>query len=86
MNPLNQVSEVNKELRSRTFGYISAALGLVAGLAWNDAISFMLERLFPLSKDTIAVKFLYAVIVTTAVVILIKYLEKIINKRETETS
>jgi hypothetical protein len=74
------MNDLNKEMKSRTFGYISGALGLVAGLAWNDAITNMIETLFPLSKDTIAVKFLYAIIVTVAVVILVKYLERVINQ------
>lgn len=52
--------ELKKELRGRTLGYVSAALGLVAGLAWNDAIRAAIETIFPLSKDTIMVKFLYA--------------------------
>jgi hypothetical protein len=74
------MNDLNKEMKSRTFGYISGALGLVAGLAWNDVITNMIETLFPLSKDTIAVKFLYAIIVTVAVVILVKYLERVINQ------
>jgi hypothetical protein len=72
-------NEMNKELRSKTFGYISGALGLVAGLAWNDAISNMINVLFPLSKDTVAIKFLYAAIVTVAIVVLVRYLEKMIS-------
>ncbi|PIQ66910.1 MAG: hypothetical protein COV95_01600 [Candidatus Zambryskibacteria bacterium CG11_big_fil_rev_8_21_14_0_20_40_24] len=59
---------------------MSAAFGLVAGLAWNDAIKEFIEVIFPLSKDTVAVKFLYAVLVTVVVVILIRYLEHIINR------
>jgi hypothetical protein len=78
------MSELKKELRGRTFGYVSAALGLVAGLAWNDAIKNMIETIFPLSKDTIMVKFLYAIIVTIAVVILIKYMDRMFNKLEPE--
>jgi hypothetical protein len=76
MNP------INKELRSQTFGYISAALGLVAGLAWNDAIKNLIETIFPLSQDTIFMKFLYAILVTIAVVMLIKYLDRMINRPE----
>jgi hypothetical protein len=76
------MNDVNKELRSKTFGYISGALGLVAGLAWNDAITNMIEALFPMAKDTVLIKFGYAVIVTVAVVILVMYLERMINKGE----
>ncbi len=69
-------------MRSRTFGYISGALGLVAGLAWNDAISNMIETLFPLSKDAVWMKFVYAIIITVAVVVLVKYLDRMINSGE----
>jgi hypothetical protein len=74
------MNEINKELRGRTFGYISAALGLVAGLAWNEAISAMINALFPIAKDTVWVKFIYAIIVTIAVVILVKYLDRMFNR------
>jgi len=74
------IHESVNEVKGRTFGYISAAFGLVAGLAWNDAIKEFIEVIFPLSKDTVAVKFLYAVLVTVVVVILIRYLEHIINR------
>lgn len=74
------MNDLRKEMKAKTFGFISGALGLVAGLAWNDAITNMINILFPMGKDTIAVKFVYAIIVTVAVVILIMYLEKMINK------
>lgn len=72
--------DLNKELKSKTFGYISGALGLVAGLAWNDAITNMIDKLFPVGKDTIMIKFVYAIIVTVAVVVLVMNLEKMINR------
>ena len=80
------MNEIKDEVRGKTFGYISAALGLVAGLAWNDAIASAIEALFPLSKDTVLVKFLYALLVTLAVIILIKYLDKIVNRGEKNES
>lgn len=76
----NYMNEIKGEVKAKTFGYISAALGLVAGLAWNDAISSMIEAAFPLSKDTVAVKFVYAAIVTIAVIILVKLLDRTINR------
>lgn len=74
-----EVSETNRELKAKTFGYVSAALGLVAGLAWNDAIASLIEAAFPLSKDTVGVKFLYAILVTVAVLFVIRYLTRITN-------
>ena len=76
------MDQIRKELKSRTLGYISAALGLVAGLAWNDAIKQLIETIFPLAKDTIAVKFLYAVLITVAVIVLISYLDRILGERD----
>lgn len=70
------VEEINKEIKGQTITYISAALGLVAGLAWNEAITALINTVFPLSKDALWVKFLYAVIVTAVVVILIRVLKK----------
>lgn len=61
---------LKKEIRTRTIGYILTALGLVAGLAWNDAIKSLIDRLFPLETDGIWVKFAYAVIITLVVIII----------------
>lgn len=76
------MNNLNKELKAKTMGYISGALGLVAGLAWNDAISNMIDALFPLSKDSIGIKFFYAILVTIVVVVLIMNIERIINREE----
>lgn len=62
--------------KGKTIGYVSAALGLVAGLAWNDAIKSAIEAVFPLGTGSIWAKFIYALLVTVAVVILLYYLNK----------
>jgi hypothetical protein len=49
---------LREELKKQTLGYIVGALGLVAGLAWNEAIKAFIEFLFPLSQDTLLVKFM----------------------------
>jgi hypothetical protein len=72
---------LHREIRSRTIGYIVGALGLVAGLAWNEAIRGLIEIIFPLGKDSIWAKFIYAVIVTTVIVWVSVYLVKL-NERE----
>ena len=61
---------LQQEIQEKTLGYILAALGLVAGLAWNDAIKALLESIFPASDDTIIAKFLYALLITAVIVIL----------------
>lgn len=67
-------------LRSQTIGYISAALGIVAGLAWNEAIKALIEFLFPLGSNTLVAKFIYAFVITVFVVFLTGYFLKQENK------
>lgn len=61
-------------MRERTLGFITGGLGLVAGLAWNDAIKALIDYLFPLDKNGIAAKFIYAVLISVIVVVLSVYL------------
>lgn len=60
----------------RTSGYISAAFGLVAGLAWNDAVSALIEYIFPLSQNTLFAKFAYAILITILVIFATSYFLK----------
>jgi len=65
----NKSEEIKKEIRQKTIGYILTALGLVAALAWNEAIKSFIEHFFPLSKNTLLAKFIYAMVITFIVVI-----------------
>ncbi|HLD34421.1 MAG TPA: DUF5654 family protein, partial [Patescibacteria group bacterium] len=38
----SEVTSVKQEIRNKVAGYIVAAFGLVAGLAWNDAIKALI--------------------------------------------
>jgi hypothetical protein len=76
------MNDLKSDFRAKTVGYLSAALGLVAGLAWNDAIKLLIDTLFPVGQNTIIVKFLYAIIVTIAVIVLLKYIEKFLGPVE----
>ncbi|RJQ14372.1 hypothetical protein C4553_01495 [Candidatus Parcubacteria bacterium] len=69
-------------MKQRTVGYIVAAFGFVAGLAWNEAIKALIESFFPLAKNTLTAKFGYAVIVTIVVVVLTMYLFRLARKEE----
>ena len=71
------LKESSREVKAKTVAYISTAFGLVAGLAWNDAIKALIESLFPLAKNTLLAKFVYAVLVTVVVVLLVKKLESL---------
>ena len=71
--------ETRKELRAKvkeqTKGYFMAALGLVAGLAWNDAIKSLIEAVFPISKSSgVLAKFFYAAVITYGIVLVSHYI------------
>jgi len=68
--------EFGKEAKNQVKGYIIAAFGLVAALAWNDAIKSLIEYFFPNKNGSILLKFLYALILTIIIIFLTKYLFK----------
>lgn len=69
-------NQTSLEIKNQTISYITGAFGLVAGLAWNDAIKALIDYFFPFSKSTLGVKFLYAVLITFVVVMATKYIFK----------
>lgn len=73
---------LGKEVQKQTIGYIIAAMGFVAGLAWNETIKAFVEYLFPLNKNDLLVKFLYAILVTLLVVIISINLTRLLEKKE----
>lgn len=58
---------LRREVRAQVVGYIVAALGVIAGLAWNDAVKSVIEHFYPLSENTIWAKIIYAVVLSTGV-------------------
>lgn len=77
-----EIHSVRKEVKDKTIGYIVTALGLVAGLAWNDAIKSLIEFYFPLSGQGIWAKLIYAGLLTLVIVLISVYLVKIFNKEK----
>lgn len=72
--------DLRTEVRERSIGYVVAAFGFVAGLAWNEAIKALIEYLFPLSTNTLWAKFLYAIVVTLVVVFVTMYLVRLTKR------
>lgn len=83
--PFDQIKQekdkVEKEIKSKVAGYITAAFGLVAGLAWNDAIKSSIEIIFP-SKggSTILAKFIYAILITGILALVSIYVVRIFKE------
>lgn len=74
--------KLKKEVQSRTVGYILTALGLVAGLAWNEAIKEVIDLLFPLSQNSVWAKFGYAFLITIIVVFASIYLMRFFGEED----
>ena len=86
MNTINEIIDIKREVRERTAGYIVAALGFVAGLAWNEAIKALIESFFPQGNaNSVLAKFIYAILVTIVVVLVTVYLGKLFRKETTDT-
>lgn len=74
------MDEIKKEVKKQSITYITTALALVAGLAWNDAIKELINYLFPTGGGILA-KFIYAAGITIVVVILISYVNKLFKEK-----
>jgi|WetSurMetagenome_2_1015567.scaffolds.fasta_scaffold61927_5 hypothetical protein len=79
---ISETTVARQEIKKRTISYITASFGLIAGLAWNDAIKGLIDFLFPQSSDGLAAKFLYALLLTAAAALLLYYLERIFIANE----
>ena len=78
---IGNLKETPKAVKEKMVTLILAGFGLVAALAWNDAIQTLFNSFFPQGSGLIG-KFVYAVIVTLIVVIISLQLKRISEKKE----
>ncbi len=71
MNVLSDDSKspMHKEILDKMAALITAAFGLVAALAWNDAIKAVFKEIFG-TADAVGPMLIYAIMVTIIAVIL----------------
>jgi len=74
--------DLRNEFRERTLSYVLAGFGLVAGLAWNEAIKTGIEYLFPMKANNILAKLIYAILITALLVIISIYLSRLLKSKE----
>lgn len=82
INNQNQPTRLRKEIRERTLGYMLGAFGLIAGLAWNDAVKAFIEYFFPLPQDTLPAKFFYATIISVIIIFISVYLSRLLQRSD----
>ena len=73
--------EIRNEIQEKVIGYIGAGLGVIASLAWNEAIKALIEYVFPLKQNTILAKFLYAGAMTLVLIFVTMYLVRIFSAK-----
>ena len=81
IEPLKKMKETEKEVREKMATLILGGFGLVAALAWNDAIQSLFSHLFPRSSGGLIGKFFYAAVVTVIVVLVSLRLKKISEEK-----
>ena len=73
---------IQQEINKKLVTYITAGFGLVAGLAWNEAIKSFIEYFFPLKANSLLAQFIYAFLITLVLVLITVYLTRILVKEE----
>lgn len=73
-----ETKSLKAEILDKMTDLATAGFGLVAALAWNDAIGSLFSIIFPQAGNVIA-QFIYAVIITVLVVLITLKLGKLAN-------
>lgn len=71
-----------RAIKSKMVTYIGAGLGLVIGLAWNDAIIGLIGYFYPDKGDGVIAKLVYAVIITLVVGLALYLVEKSLEDKK----
>lgn len=78
MSESTQRKSLKIEILEKMSSLATAGFGLVAALAWNDAIKSAFALIFPKTGNLIA-QFIYAIIITVIVVFITLRLSKLID-------
>ena len=87
LSRIEKLREEKKALKfavqDRMAGSIIGAFGLIAGLAWNDAVKSLIDYIYPAGQlGGILPKFVYALIVTVLVAVFIYAISKWLSPKK----
>jgi len=74
-----EVQRIRDNFKERVLTIIIASLGLIAALAWDDALKHLFEHIFG-GAGTLTEEILYAVIITIIAAAISVYLGKVFTK------
>ena len=83
-NIKDKTGKFASEVWEKVAGYLLEAFGLVAGLAWNDAIRALIARYYTVESDSLLAQLAYAIIITILVVIVSIIFVKLSKRNEKE--
>jgi len=66
---IEEKKSLKLEILDKMSSLVTAGFGLVAALAWNDAIKALFSVIFP-KTSTIIAQFIYAIVITVIIVII----------------
>jgi hypothetical protein len=78
---LSKAAQVKLEVQEKITGYITAGFGLVASLAWNEAIKGLIAYIYPAEENSLIAKFMYAAVLTLVVVVISLILVRLQRKQ-----
>ena len=76
--------KIRLEILEKMAALATAGFGLVAALAWNEAIQDLFKKIEIFSRNSFLAKLVYAAVVTAIVVIITYYLGKSVDKLKNE--
>lgn len=78
-----RLKSLTAEVATHLLALATSALGLVAALAWNDAVQAVFKEYFPAGSGVVA-KFTYAIFISVIVILLTINLTRLANLAKNE--
>ncbi|MEK7203027.1 MAG: DUF5654 family protein [Patescibacteria group bacterium] len=79
MSDSNQKKSLKIEILEKIAQLVTAGFGLVAALAWNDAIKTLFIKIFPKPDDNLIAMFIYALVITVLIVLITIQISRLIE-------